>query len=191
MGTDAVALPDRRAGALAGPVAAERRVWYLAQCKSGQEHLAAERLVRRNLAAVFLPREARNRRWRGRFQSLLVPVFPGYLFLAPSADRADWPAIRATRGLTRMVSFDTGQSPAAVPAQAVAALAARCDGAGVLQPPEDLRPGEAVRITGGAFADLVATIARIEPDARLCLLLDLMGRQVPVAMERALLRRSA
>lgn len=167
--------------------------WFLAQCKPGQEHLAADRLAGRGLARVFLPRERRNRRWRGRVQTLLLPVFPGYLFLSPAGSGAatspDWAAIRSTRGVTRIVSFEAGMQPALVPLAAVEALAARCDAEGVLQPPDDLRPGEAVRITGGAFADLVATIERIEPDSRLRLLLDLMGRQVPVALDRSLLRR--
>lgn len=182
----AVPGPDGTAAVASGP-----RRWFLAQCKPGQEHLTAERLERRALAAVFLPRERRERRWRGRFQTLLMPLFPGYLFVAPCAARPDWPAIRATRGLTRLVSFEPGQAPAAVPPEAVAALRARCDASGVLQPPDDLRPGEAVRITGGALADLVATIERIEPDARLRLFVELMGRTVPVAVDRGLLRRSA
>lgn len=175
----------------AAAVAVEPRRWFLAQCKPGQEHLAADCLDRRGLAETFLPRERRDRRWRGRFQTLLLPVFPGYIFVSPCAPRPDWAAIRSTRGLTRLVSFDAAQSPATVPPEVVAALRARCDAAGVLQPPDDLRPGEAVRITGGAFADLVATIERIEPDARLRLLIDLWGRSVPVAMERGLLRRRA
>ena len=161
--------------------------WYLAQCKAGQEHLAAARLAERGLAQVFLPRERRQRRWRGRVQALLAPLFPGYLFLMP--ETPDWRPIRTTRGLIRLVSF--GGGPAVpVPAEVVAGLSARCDADGILCPPADLRPGERVRILTGAFADLVATIETVTPEARIALLLDLMGRQtrVMVAGPQGLIR---
>jgi transcriptional antiterminator RfaH len=153
--------------------------WYLAQCKTGQEHIAARHLTQRRLARVFLPREPRNRRWRGRIQTLLSPVFPGYVFMSPAGPYADWRAIRTTRGLIRMVSFGS-EAPASVPLPVLDGLRSRCAADGILRPPSDLRPGERVRLLSGAFAEMIATIEAINPNDRIALLLECMGRQTRV-----------
>lgn len=157
--------------------------WLLAQCRSGHEHIVADQVRSRDLAHVFLPREQRRRRWRGRWQELLRPVFPGYVFLAPHEGYRNWREVHALRGFSRLVSFGA-QGPARVPGALVQAIRLRCDPDGVLRRGDGLQPGQEVRLLCGPFAELVARIESLEPEARAVLLIDLMGRQVRATVAR-------
>lgn len=156
--------------------------WLLAQCRAGHEHIVAEQARSRDLAQVFLPRETRRRRWRGRWQDLLQPVFQGYVFLAPHPGFRNWRAVHNLRGLTRIVGFGD-RGPARVPGALVAAIRARCDSRGILQTREALQPGQAVRVLTGPFADLVTRIEALDPQQRAVLLIDLMGRKVRTVVD--------
>lgn len=157
--------------------------WLLAQCRSGHEHIVADQVRGRDLAGVFLPREIRRRRWRGRWQELLRPVFPGYVFLSPHDGFRNWRDIHVLRGFSRLVAFGD-QGPARVPAELVEAIRLRCDAADVLRRGDGLQPGQEVRLLSGPFADIVARIESLEPDARAVLLIDLMGRPVRASVAR-------
>jgi transcriptional antiterminator RfaH len=52
-----------------------------------------------------------------------------------------------------------------------------------LLPPRILTTGDAVKISGGPFANFVATVEEIGPDQRVWVLLDLMGRTKRVAVQ--------
>jgi transcriptional antiterminator RfaH len=64
----------------------------------------------------------------------------------------------------------------------------RCDEGGKLLPPRILMTGDAVKISGGPFANFVATVKEIGPDQRVWVLLDLMGRTARVAVNSDVLR---
>jgi transcriptional antiterminator RfaH len=49
-------------------------------------------------------------------------------------------------------------------------------------PPRILKHGDTVEISGGPFAEFVATVEKVEPDQRVWVLLDLMGRTTRVAV---------
>ncbi len=60
----------------------------------------------------------------------------------------------------------------------MAGLMARCDGSEILLPPGDLAVGDRVRILAWPFADTVTTIENITEEARIGVLIELMGRRV-------------
>lgn len=157
--------------------------WLLAQCRSGQEHIVADQVNRRDLAQVFLPREVSRRRWRGRWQEILRPVFPGYVFLSPHAGYRNWRSVYSLRGFSRIVSFGAHR-PANVPEALINAIRLRCNEEGLLQRGESLQAGQEVRLVNGPFADLVARIEALAPGERAVLLIDLMGRQVRATVAR-------
>jgi len=70
-----------------------------------------------------------------------------------------------------------------VPLDLISRLMLRCDGGGKLLPPRILNPSDVVRISGGPFAEFAATVEKINPDQRVWVLLDLMGRTARVAVE--------
>lgn len=160
--------------------------WFLAQLKPNSHQIAERHLTRQGFQS-FLPLEECTTRSRGRFRTALRPLFPGYVFVKFSAACGGWRAINATRGVTRLVGF--GDRPAPVSADLVEAIRSRCDTAGQLLVREDYAKGDVVRLRTGPFAEFAATVERISPDRRVCVLLDLMGRQARVAVPPDGLRR--
>ena len=58
------------------------------------------------------------------------------------------------------------------------------DDQGLLQFGQELRVGDRVRVTAGPFAEIFAICARLDDSDRVRVLLDIMGGQVPVSIDR-------
>jgi len=160
--------------------------WFLAQFKPNS-HKIAERNLRRQKFQTFLPLHEETKRRAGRFTTTLRPLFTGYMFVAFDASKGGWRAINSTYGITRLVSFSDDPQP--VPLDLISRLMLRCDEGGKLLPPRILKPGDAVEISGGPFAEFVATVEKVDPDQRVWVLLDLMGRTTRVAVHSKALRQ--
>ena len=159
--------------------------WHLVLCRPNQ-HQLAERSLSRLDCEVFLPRQESRRHWRGRIIQELRPVFAGYLFVGTDPARPIWQPIRRAHGVSRIIGFGA-HGPAMVPARVVAGLMARCDADGVLRPfQNEFAVGDAIRIVSGPFADFVTQVDKIDPDRRLHVLLDLLGRPTRVVLDPAL-----
>jgi transcriptional antiterminator RfaH len=152
----------------AGPI---RMTWYLAQYKPNA-HGIAERNLRLQGFATFLPLQEETRRAGGRFRAVRRPLFPGYIFVAPDRDGADLGAVNSTLGVTRLVSLGRGPTP--LPEGLVAELRQACDGEDLFRAPADLAPGARVAVARGPFASLVARVGEVTPDRRVSLLFDLL-----------------
>lgn len=161
----------------------ENSRWYLAQLKPNG-HQIAERNLDRQGFRYFLPMQEETRRRRGKFLTLLRPLFPGYIFIAFDPSLGLWRKINSTNGVARLVSF--GKCPTPVPGELVDGLMARCDQVGKFLPTSAMAPGDSVRIARGPFADFIATVEKLAPDNRVFVLLDLMGRKtrITVAADR-------
>lgn len=153
--------------------------WYLAQLKPNCQRIALRNLDRQGFR-TFLPLHDLTTRQGGNFVTRSRPLFPGYLFVAFDMDAGGWSAINNTYGITRLVSF--GARPAPVPDELMTSLLRRCDADGKLLAEVTVRPGDAVRVTSGAFTDFVGRVERIDPDQRVWVLLDLMGRTTRVSL---------
>jgi transcriptional antiterminator RfaH len=165
----------------------DNQSWFLAQLKPNSYRIA-ERNLRRQGLTTFLPLNERTKAQRSRFKKTLEPLFPGYIFVAFDTTRGGWRAINATIGITRLVCF--GKRPAPVPRELVADLLLRCDVRGTLRAPDGLSKGDRVRISSGPFADFTTRIEAIDPDRRVWVLLELMGRPTRVSVDQAILRVS-
>ena len=151
--------------------------WFLIQFKPNS-HRIAERNLNRQGVTTFLPMHEKSRRVRGKFQETQAPLFPGYMFVQLDPEQGNWRAINSTYGVSRLVTLEGKPRP--LPDALIDGLKQRCDGKGLLLPPQELEPGDQVRIEKGAFADFVATVERIEDDRRVWLLLDFMGQSTRV-----------
>jgi transcriptional antiterminator RfaH len=154
--------------------------WFLAQFKPNC-HEMAERNLRRQRFQTFLPLREETKRKSSRFITTLRPLFKGYMFVAFDTAKGGWRAINSTYGVSRLVSF--GNEPQPVPLDLISRLMLRCDEGGKLLPPRILTTGDAVKISGGPFAEFVSTVEEIGPDQRVWVLLDLMGQTTRVAVQ--------
>lgn len=156
--------------------------WYVAQLRPNQQRIAARNLTRQGFEA-FMPEIIRDVKTVRGFVQKKKSLFPGYLFVAVQRGAERWHSISSTRGVCRLVSFG-GRLPAPVPIGLIASLRERTDSDGLLLPEPRLERGQAVVVTRGPFADFLATVERNEDDARVWLLLDLLGQQTRVELPR-------
>jgi transcriptional antiterminator RfaH len=155
--------------------------WYVAQLRPNCLHLAVRGLARQGFG-VFLPKIASDKKKTGGVELPWVPLFPGYIFVRFDPARPAWRAINSTRGVSKLVGFGN-DGPRSVPPGLIAELQARCNENGLLLAPDDLAPGDHVRILRGPFADFVTEIEQIEPDRRVWLLIEIMGRKTRLGVE--------
>jgi len=169
-----IAAPAQR-GSRTGPR------WYAVHCLSHREAGASAHLQNQDFP-VFFPRRRKTRRHARRIETVLVPFFPGYVFVTLDLSRDRWRSINGTYGVASIVM--QGEIPAAVPVGVVEALQNSCDEDGVLDYEADLRPGQRVQIVHGAFTELVGQLDQLDAAGRVRVLLDMLGRHTPILMPR-------
>lgn len=151
----------------------ECQSWYVAETQPRKEALAALHLERQSFD-FFLPRYRKTRRHARKFDTVLAPLFPGYIFVRFDREQANWRSINGTFGVRRLICGEGGMLRS-MPSRVVEALQARCRG-GIFEAALDsLKPGEKVRILHGPFAELIAQVKSLDDRGRVALLLDVLG----------------
>lgn len=161
--------------------------WYVAQLKPNGFDKAVANLARQGFE-TFMPVRRQTVRHARQMRDVLKPVFPGYLFIRFGATRSDWRKINSTFGVSRLVSFEKNL-PAPVPDALMAGLQARCDAKHILQPLDDLKAGEKVKMQSGAFADFVGEIETFVAEDCVRLLFDFMGQVTRIDLPRGQVER--
>jgi transcriptional antiterminator RfaH len=162
--------------------------WYVVHSQPSAEPKAAWHL-RNQGYDIYLPRYLRKIRHARRTMMVPRPLFPSYLFVAMDLDVTRWRAIRSTVGVASLVC--AGDRPAPVPVGIVEHIRQLEDENGMVHPPkaESFTKGQKVEIADGVFDGLIGLVDGMSDEARVILLLDLLGREVrirlPVDMVRA------
>jgi transcriptional antiterminator RfaH len=128
------------------------------------------------------PRFRKLRRHARRTDTVLAPLFPGYVFVRFDVAVDQWRAINGTIGVKRLICSDGGK-PQAMPDGAMAHLLSRCSNGIVGQLLDAVREGETVRVIKGPFADRLAKIEAMDTRGRVRVLLDMLGGAAPVRLE--------
>lgn len=153
--------------------------WYVVFTRPNGEELAAQHLKRQGFS-TYLPRRLTMRRHARKQQRVIRPLFPRYLFVGLDLGAQRWRSVHSTVGVSRLVC--RGDDPESVPLGVVERLIDQQDENGCIRLAPSFRAGDRVRIREGAFADLVGLYEEITDAQRVTLLLDLLGRQVRVAV---------
>lgn len=150
--------------------------WYVAQTKYAQEKRAQQQLQEQGVTCL-LPMISEVMMHNGQVRAVKPqPMFPNYIFVRFDPEVVHTTAIKATRGVSTLVSF--GGLPAIVPDGIITRLSEglKC------VPTDTATPvhGDRVVIRDGAFDGLEAVW--FEPDGlkRAVLLLNLINREVRV-----------
>lgn len=154
--------------------------WYLAQLKPNSTQIAKRNLGRQGFE-TFLPLHEETKKVRGKFLSVIAPLFPGYIFVRRATAQSQINQVNSTYGISRMVNF--GREARPVPANLMVALQERCDVEGKLLPPQVLEVGMPVRVISGPFAEFTTNIEHISADRRLWVLLDILGKATRVSIK--------
>ena len=163
---------------------AQNKRWYRAQCKPNATHIAVRNLDNQGFAS-FLPLREGTKRKGKNFQHQIRPLFPGYLFVQLDAREGPWSKINSTRGIARLVRL--GAEPSVVPEAIIAGLMTRCNELGIIQDVGSLVVGDRAQVMQGPFSGFIATIADTEANARIYILLDIMGQATTVSIDAAAL----
>ena len=151
--------------------------WYVARSQPHRELVAKNHLENQDYR-VFLPRYTKSRRHARKFETVLAPLFPRYLFLILDLTLDPWRSVNGTYGVDRLLM--RGSQPEAVARGLVEQLVrvAQQDGSVSFSP--SLQEGQAVRVAAGPFAQLVGKLEHLDDQGRVRVLLEIMGGTVPV-----------
>ena len=164
----------------------EGQHWYTVQTKPKKERTVERRLSDLNLE-VFLPWVRLRRRIGSRFQRVLDPLFPGYLFCRLDLFVAG-KAARYAPGVKDFVRF--GNRIADVGDEVIGGIRERCpDGVAVFKP-RPYRAGEPVLIREGPLSGIEAVFEReMRGSDRVTVLLELLGRQTRLILNNEMISR--
>ena len=158
--------------------------WYVIRTRPRCERLASESL-QRDGHDVFFPRVKAQGQVSG---DVIVPLFPGYLFLRCDPEARDWAAAGRASGVLGWVRFE--DEVPVVPDDVIEELARR-----VREVNSDgglwtrFRPGDAVHVESGKLDRLAWVLDEPgSPEARVRVLIEFMGRLVPAEVPRRGLR---
>jgi transcription elongation factor/antiterminator RfaH len=154
--------------------------WYVAETHLKKEDFAAFHLERQSFRSLC-PRFEKVVRHARRTEKVLVPLFPGYVFVAFDIAKDGWRSINGTLGVRRLIGFDSAR-PQPVPDDVVRSLLGRFDGRFVANALNNVQIGDAVRITSGPFAEKLATVESLDGKGRARVLLDILGGQTALRL---------
>lgn len=154
--------------------------WAAINTHSNQERTAIKNLERQAFEA-YCPLVNKQIRHARRVKDVLRPMFPGYVFVQYTPGLTMWRPILSTFGVRSLVRC--GNDLSTLDGNFILGLKSReVDGA-ILRPERSYEVGQQVRIAGGAFDSLVATIIEMDERDRLVVLMDLLNNKVRVKVE--------
>jgi len=170
-----------QAGSTHGPGAAlqEAERWYVVRTQPRRESQAFHHLNNQKFQ-VFLPRFFKSRRHARKFESVLAPLFPCYMFAALDLARDRWRSINGTYGVDRLLMRSGIPTP--VPHGLVERLAAAVNADGSVGFGSRLAIGQTVCVTAGPFTDLLGELERLDDQGRVRVLLEIMGGKISVSL---------
>ncbi len=156
--------------------------WYVVQTQPHSEPKAVWHLARQGFE-TYLPRYEKRRRHARRIETVAVPLFPRYLFVAIDIATQRWRSIHSTIGVSRLVC--NGENPVPLSPGIVSGLRRRENERGFVR--LETRPrfvvGEQVRVVDGVFASCLGLFDGISDNERVAVLLDMLGRKVRVVLD--------
>lgn len=153
--------------------------WYAIQTKGNKERDVAKRLMDLKLE-VFLPWLRDRRRIGSKYQWVLVPLFPGYLFCRLDIV-VSGKAARYSPGVKDFLKF--GNEITEISNDIIVALQERCPRGVAAIDPVSLAAGDCIRINEGPFAGLEAIFEKkMKGSERVAVLLEILGRQTRLVL---------
>lgn len=158
--------------------------WYVIQTKPTVEDLVEIHLKNAHFE-TFLPRIKTMVRGKKRAVARTKSLFPSYLFA--NLDLHDpnlYRMIKYTRGVRRILG--NGTEPIPVPSEVIEIIRERMNAEGVIEQRLIMKKGDAVRIRGGVFRDLVGILDKpVSAAGRVRVLLKIMQHQVRCELSAA------
>lgn len=152
--------------------------WFVLRCRPRREKFVSTILQAKGFEQ-FLPLYKERHRWADRMATVLVPLFPGYLFCRFSS--ADYLNVVNTPSVVEVLG--NGRQYIPVPDKEISDIRHAVESGLTCEPWQTLVSGEPVRIVAGPFAGHEGTVAEIRSSSRLVLSVTLLQRSVLVTVD--------
>jgi transcription antitermination factor NusG len=156
-----------------------RNEWFALRVKPRFEKSVAT-IARNKGYEEFLPLYQCRRKWSDRYQSVELPLFPGYVFCQLNSEFR-LPLLTIPGALH---FIGVGRVPAPIDAEEIAALQAAMRSGLWAEPWPFLSAGQRVRLEEGPLAGLEGLLIQIREKQRLVVSVTLLKRSVAVEIER-------
>lgn len=157
----------------------DKRDWYALQTRVRFERRICQQVQNKNQEA-YVPVTRARRRWSDRYQTVALPLFPGYVFVRAMSDPSDHLAVLQTSGAYAFVTFNG--VVACIPDQQIKDLQ-RIESQNTLCSPQGfLKSGQRVRICGGCL-DGLEGIFVADRGKKLVISIEPMQRSVAIDLD--------
>ncbi|MGA6826503.1 transcription termination/antitermination NusG family protein [Nitrospira sp. NS4] len=153
--------------------------WHVVRTKPHQEYLAEASLSRAGIETLY-PRISEHKMIRRKMESVVSPLFPGYLFAKFILSQSRM--VQYAVGVRNVVSF--GPGPAVVSSDIIDGIRQRLQGGVAVLQRARFAHGDVVRIQEGPLCGLEAVFEReMIGQQRAMLLLKMLVGQVRVVLD--------
>ena len=149
--------------------------WYVVQTKPRKESVAVDNLERQGYTA-YCPKMEQTKHRRQRWEKVIEPLFPRYLFVQLDIGEDDFGPIRSTIGVVSMVRF--GGQPAIIPDEVIESI--QNQEKSLISRSESYpswKPGDKIEIIEGPFVGLNGIFEKENDEDRILILLEMLGRK--------------
>ena len=155
--------------------------WIVARNKPNQDKIALINLEQQNFE-FFQPTFKTMSKRQNKFKEIIKPVFPGYIFIAINLEEKNWHKINNTRGISSIIVF--GNEIPLIRCELIKELQYRFSLNNDPKTVDQFKTGMNAEITNGPFAQLIGKIEEIDADQRIWILLDILGTQTRVSINK-------
>jgi len=158
--------------------------WYAVHTRSRHEDKAFNGLVQKSIPS-FLPKIEVWSKRKDRRKRIMVPLFPGYLFVEMfSLDNEAKLDILKTFGVVRILGKPTGSEPISVPDDKIDAIRRIVESRVEVQNLQYPHVGEAARIVDGPFKGIEGTVIKTDYQKDLFVVtIELLQRSVAIKLD--------
>jgi transcriptional antiterminator RfaH len=155
--------------------------WIVARNRPNQDKTALINLERQSFE-FFQPQFKTISRVQNKFKEIIQPVFPGYIFIAINIEENNWHKINNTRGISSIIAF--GNEIPHIRSELIEELKHQFSPNNTPKVVNSFEVGMNAEIKNGPFAQLIGKIDEIDADQRIWILLDILGTQTRVSINR-------
>lgn len=154
--------------------------WYVVQTKPKNEEKASDNLKNQGFE-TFLPKIALRKKLRGKYQTVIEPLFKNYLFLNADPGQNSLAPVRSTFGVAKLVRFGDILLP--VPHKVIDFLRQNQNAlTNADSQVSQFTKGDLLEITEGPFAGLTAIFQQQNSLDRILVLMDILGKKSTVQL---------
>jgi transcription antitermination factor NusG len=160
--------------------------WYALYTRHQHEKNVARTLEGKGLE-VFLPLYTAIHRWKDRNKQLLLPLFPGYVFVRNPQER--WQPILATPGVYSVVGFS--RHPSMIPWSELQAIRRVVGSDLAAEPHPFLVSGARVRLKAGPLQGMEGILIRRKTVWKFVVSIEMLQRSVAVEVDASTIEAAA